>query len=66
MSASEAYHLKLATHLAILYADGGEFAAIDAEILGDFFFADRSDVAVLKSHVIKSANLISFTGDSQQ
>ena len=43
MSASEAYHLKLATHLAILYADRGEFdrqrksQAIDAETLGDFF-----------------------------
>ena len=57
--------LKPATHLAILYADRGEFdrqrksPAIFAgdwcgHTWGTHFFADRGDVAVLKSHVIKS------------
>ena len=44
-------NVKPATHLAILYADRGEFdrqrksQAIDADTPGDFF-ADRGDVAL--------------------
>ena len=68
---TEGAHCKLkpATYLAILYADRGEFdlsenrlrfsPPIDADTPGDFF-ADRGDVAVLKTHVIKSPNLMGW------
>ena len=45
------YGLKPATHLAILYADRGEFDRTHLAI----FFADRGDVAVSKSHCDKIA-----------
>ena len=49
--------------MAILYAESGEFdrkrfsPPIDVDTPGDFF-ADHGDVAVLKTHVIKSPNLM--------
>ena len=62
--------LKPATHLAILYADRGEFDR-QRKSLAIFlwrlmrthlaiFFADRGDVAVLKTYVIKSSNLMGW------
>ena len=58
--------LKPATHLAILYADRGEFDRqrnfchwLMRKHLA-IFFADRGDVAVLKTHVIKSPNLMDW------
>ena len=60
-------NLKPATHLAILYADRGEFDRQLAIFATDwcghtwrFFFADRGDVAVLKTHVIKSPDLMGW------
>ena len=55
--------LKPATHLDILYADRGEFGRqrfsppIDVDTPSDFF---RGDVAVLKTHAIKSPNLMGW------
>ena len=60
-------HFKPATHLAILYADRGEFERqrndFRPRLMGThlaIFFADRGDVAVSKSHVIKSPNLMGW------
>ena len=50
---SEHEGVKPAAHLAFLCADRGEF-----DIHLAIFFADRGDVAVLKSHVMKSPNLL--------
>ena len=50
-------YLKPATHLAILYADRGEF---DRQRKSLAIFADRGDVAVLKTYVIKSSNLMGW------
>ena len=51
--------------LAILYADRGEFDRRDfrwrlMRTHLAIFFADRGDVAVLKTHVIKSPNLMGW------
>ena len=54
--------LKPAKHLAILYADRGEFDRDFRHRLMRthlaIFFSDRGDVAVLKTHVIKWPNLM--------
>ena len=49
--------------MTILYADHGEFDRQRADLRGHtwrFFFADRGDVAVLKTRVIKSPNLMGW------
>ena len=57
--------LKLATHLAILYADRANLIASDfrhrlMRTHLAIFFVDGGDVAVLKTHVIESLNLMGW------